>query len=247
MILTPTKTKKAIKEIYNISTLLSDGGTNSKTAKNDIKTYILYMSPYTMNSKGMNLCPKASAGCAAACLFSAGRGKFSNVKSARINKTEFFLSNKAEFLKVLAGEILFQTKKAIKGSYKIAFRLNGTTDQDFVYMLKKYTNLDIEKLPWNVYFYDYTAVLSRAIRYKNSKKYTLTFSRKENNDNDVQKAILEGVNIAAVFNTLPEIWSGIKVIDGDKNDILMLSNKGVILGLKAKGLARKDTSGFVIR
>ena len=36
------------------------------------------------------------------------------------------------------------------------------------------------------------------------------------------------------------------VVDGDKTDSEMLAFKGIILGLKAKGKARKDNSGFVI-
>ena len=70
-----TKTQN-YKQVKN---LLSKGSTNSKTAKNSIETYILYLAPHTQNSKKINICPKASKGCAAACLFSAGRGKFSNV------------------------------------------------------------------------------------------------------------------------------------------------------------------------
>lgn len=60
--------------------LLSPGNTNTKTAKNSLKTFILYLSPYNYNSKGVNLCPKASKGCALACLYTAGRGAFSNVQ-----------------------------------------------------------------------------------------------------------------------------------------------------------------------
>jgi hypothetical protein len=37
------------------------------------------------------------------------------------------------------------------------------------------------------------------------------------------------------------------VFDGDDTDLRFLDPTGVIVGLKAKGRARKDTSGFVIR
>ena len=36
------------------------------------------------------------------------------------------------------------------------------------------------------------------------------------------------------------------VVNGDTSDLEMIYNKNVILGLKAKGDAKKDTSGFVI-
>jgi hypothetical protein len=53
--------------------------------------------------------------------------------------------------------------------------------------------------------------------------------------------------VAAVFSgDLPNKYKGAPVVDGDSSDLVMLYNKGVILGLKAKGKARKDTSGFVI-
>jgi hypothetical protein len=35
------------------------------------------------------------------------------------------------------------------------------------------------------------------------------------------------------------------VINGDETDLRFLDAKGVIVGLRAKGKARKDTTGFV--
>jgi len=226
--------------------LLSEGATNAKTAKNEIKTFILYLMPYNQNSEGKQLCPHASKGCAAACLVSAGRGSFSNVIKARVNKTELFIKNKLAFLNKLADEITQETAKAKRGGYKVAFRLNGTSDVDFVYMLKKYGFLDIETLQPHAVFYDYTKNIQKAIRYKTHPNYVVTFSRAEDNAVNVALAIKHGLNIAAVFNELPETWRGVDVVDGDKSDLQMLKYNGVILGLKAKGAARKDTTGFTI-
>ena len=58
-------------------------------------------------------------------------------------------------------------------------------------------------------------------------------------------------NIAVVFSTkrsgeLPKTWKGRKVIDSDLHDLRLLDKKGVICGLRAKGKARKDKSGFVV-
>ena len=226
--------------------LLSPGSTNAKTAKNEIKTFILYLMPYNQNSEGKQLCPHASKGCAAACLVSAGRGSFSNVIKARVNKTELFIKNKLAFLNKLADEITQETKKAKDAGYKVAFRLNGTSDVDFVYMLKKYGFLDIQDLQPHAVFYDYTKNIQKAIRYKAHPNYTVTFSRAENNAVNVALAIKHGLNVAAVFNELPETWRGVEVVDGDKSDLQMLKYNGVILGLKAKGAARKDTTGFTV-
>ena len=97
----------------------------------------------------------------------------------------------------------------------------------------------------DVVFYDYTKVLGRKV--KSIANYSLTFSRAENNDADVDKAIAQGLNIAAVFDRVPTDYLTLPVIDGDESDLRFLDAKGVIVGLTAKGPAKKDYSGFVIR
>ena len=87
--------------------LLSKGNTNSKTAKNNLESYILYLSPAKQNNKSINLCPKASKGCLAACLYTAGRGKFSNVKTARINKANYYINDKINFIDQLTKAEVF--------------------------------------------------------------------------------------------------------------------------------------------
>jgi len=227
--------------------LLSKGITNAKTVKNDIKTFILYLAPHKQNAKGVNVCPAASNGCVAACLYSAGRGKFSNVQKSRINKTNFYISNKSLFIKKLATEILREYTKAKKKGIKIAFRLNGTSDLDFVYLLQKYAGLDISTLKDVATFYDYTKLLGKVKKYLNHSNYFVTFSRSEINESVAIAVLNMGGNVAAVFsNNLPNYWRGFKVIDGDKSDLEMVYNTNVVLGLKAKGDAKKDNSGFVI-
>jgi hypothetical protein len=53
--------------------------------------------------------------------------------------------------------------------------------------------------------------------------------------------------VAVVFDKLPETYLGKPVIDGDVSDLRFLDPKGVIVGLKAKGKAKKDSSGFVVK
>ena len=57
-----------------------------------------------------------------------------------------------------------------------------------------------------------------------------------------------GMNVAVVFagSTLPDMWNGYTVINGDTDDLRFLDPKGVVVGLKAKAKAKKDTSGFVV-
>jgi hypothetical protein len=225
--------------------LLSPGASNTKTAKNSLKTYILYLAPYTHNAKGVNLCPKAG-NCAAACLYTAGRGKFSNVQKARINKANYFVYDKERFILQLAGELIKINKAAKKTSDLIAIRLNGTSDIDFIYLLKKYAQLDPFSLEQLIY-YDYTKIPGKVKKYINETRYVLTFSRDERNAEHVPELIKLGANVSVVFKgDLPFNYWGAPVVDGDKSDIVMLYNRGAILGLRAKGDAKKDTSGFVV-
>lgn len=150
-------------------------------------------------------------------------------------------------MRALSYEILKEYTKAKKAGEKIAIRLNGTSDIDLVYLLKKYADLDISTLADHIIFYDYSKILQKAIRYQAHPNYVVTFSRSEINQAEVEQAIKLGINVAAVFSDeLPATYLGAPVVDGDKSDLVMLYNKGVVLGLKAKGRAKKDTSGFVI-
>ena len=81
-----------VKQYKEVKNLLSKGG-NAKINKNEVTTYTLSLAPYKQKAKGINLCPKASKGCALACLFTAGRGKFTNIQQARINKKNYYENN----------------------------------------------------------------------------------------------------------------------------------------------------------
>ena len=53
--------------------------------------------------------------------------------------------------------------------------------------------------------------------------------------------------MAVVFDEVPDTWNGWTVINGDADDLRHLDPVGVIVGLKAKGAAKKDVKGFVVR
>lgn len=232
---------------YQIKNLLSSGYSNAKTKKNSTKTFILYLAPYTQNKMRFNLCPKASKGCSASCLFTAGRGRFSNVQNARINKANYFLDERSNFVNQLASEILKQYAKAKREGYKVLFRLNGTSDIDFIYQLQRYANLDITSLKDYAHFYDYTKVLKYIQRHQDKPNVTYTFSRSEINNSELPLALSLGANVSVVFQGyLPKTHWGIEVIDGDAGDDLMIKHQGKVLGLIAKGDAKKDTTGFVV-
>ena len=44
---------------------------------------------------------------------------------------------------------------------------------------------------------------------------------------------------------MPETYLGLNVFNGDESDLRFLDPKNVVVGLYAKGKAKKDTTGFV--
>jgi hypothetical protein len=233
--------------------LLSTG--NPKTLKGQsvgYLTYILHLAP--ANLSGYNTCPKATAGCTAACLNTAGRGgmfkkgETTNViQQARIRKTKMFYENRAQFMSLLLKDIELAIKQSKKLGLTPVFRLNGTSDISW----EKYEILDgrnIFQMFPDIQFYDYTKILGRKV--KNISNYSLTFSAADGNDLDVIRAINEGYNIATVFGIkktqpMPETYNGLPVFNGDESDLRFLDPKEVVVGLYAKGKAKKDTTGFV--
>ena len=241
--------------------LLSVG--NPKTLKGmsqGYNTYILHLAPGSLS--GHNTCPKATTGCLSACLNTAGRGGMfkkgestNTIQQARIRKTQLFYNNRDEFMSLLVKDILLAIKQSAKVNLVPVIRLNGTSDISFEkYPVKMggivYSNI-FEAFP-NIQFYDYTKILGRKVG--NIANYHLTFSAADGNDNDVVEAIKQGYNIAMVFGIkkgtpMPEYQkvgnNVLPVFNGDESDLRFLDPDSHIVGLYAKGKAKKDTSGFV--
>ena len=237
--------------------LLSTGNPKIlKGLKQGYNTYILHLAPADLS--GFNTCPKATAGCKAACLNTAGRGGMfkkgestNMIQEARIRKTAFFFEERAGFMEWLVADIKLAIKQSAKKGLIPVFRLNGTSDLSW----EKYEVIRDGKLYRNIFaafpdvqFYDYTKVLGRKI--SDIKNYHLTFSAADGNDADVMKAIQQDYNVATVFGIkktlpMPESYNGLPVFNGDESDLRFLDPKGVVVGLYAKGKAKKDTSGFV--
>jgi hypothetical protein len=135
----------------------------------------------------------------------------------------------------------------MKQNKNIAIRLNGTSDVDHLGLLLRYTGINfLDEFYSDLVFYDYTKNINHVKKYKNTR-YHLTFSRSECNDATVDQAIQLGVNIAVVFrNQLPATYKGLPVINGDLSDLRINDPKNCIVGLVAKGKAKKQASNFVI-
>ena len=222
---------------YKYNYLLGKSSKIYKSDKySDYENFIMYLAPY--NLSGTNICPNASAGCAAACLNTAGMGKFDSVQKARVNRTLHYVNDRVGFLQRLTAEVLYHATL----HRKIAIRTNGTSDLNFIPFIKK-----IHQTHPHVVFYDYTKNVKIAIRALEVPNYHVTFSRSETNEVDCLKMLSMGINVAVVFrNKLPNKWKGFEVIDGDKSDTRFLDKSGVVGGLTAKGLAKKDRTGFVV-
>lgn len=240
MVLDNIKAKKVVKTSYVRGKYPLLTQNNHKTLlgeKMGIKTLILYLSPYKDNSKGKNLCPKASLGCSKACLFNSGMGgMYQRVADGRRNKTEWFLEDSASFVNTLINEI----NKAItkySADWVLSVRLNGTSDIVWENILHEGKNI-FEHFP-SVNFYDYTKI---STRFKKAlpKNYYLTFSRSETNENEALAILRKGFNVAWVFNKIPTEYMGYKVINGDESDNRVGDERGVIVGLKFKNATGKN-------
>jgi hypothetical protein len=223
-------------------TLLSTNNTKIKKGeKLGWRTYGLSLSP--AGKSGKQFCPHRSTGCEFACLDTSGMGIFSNVQAARLAKSRFFIDNRNDFLAQLHKELHNAEKWGAKNQMPVAVRPNVLSDLPF------HKLIDMARFP-SIQFYDYTPNLDRMMQFLRGelpKNYHLTFSRKENNQHKVHAVIAAGGNVAVAFNRLPETYLGLPVIDGDQSDLRFLDPKGVIVGLKAKGKGKRDTSGFVVQ
>lgn len=216
-------------------------------------TAILHLAPASLS--GFNLCAHSTPGCRAACLNTAGRGGMfkeggtNTIQEARKRKSRDFKTDEVGFLKQLHKEVKAFVAKAGRNGVVPCVRLNGTSDILWEKVKHEGKTL-MEHFP-SVQFYDYTKYPKRNHGLAN---YHLTFSLAENNDAKACVALANGVNVAVVFavarsKPLPTTFAiggkSFPVVNGDETDLRFLDPKGVIVGLRAKGRARKDTTGFV--
>jgi len=227
---------------------------DAKTVKGEtlgFLTGILYLAPATTTK--WNTCPMAKiAQCDKACLNTAGRGAFSSVQTARVNKTVWFFEERQTFMQQLVVDIKRVIRKAKRKGLVPLIRLNGTSDIRWETVGfsdidgTEYVNI-FAAFP-DVTFYDYTKDANRKDLPSN---YDLTFSYSgvQGFQPFVEIAIAKGMRMAVVFRKeqdIPNTFKGISVVSGDKSDVRHLDDDGVIVGLYAKGKAKLDTTGFVV-
>lgn len=194
-------------------------------------------------------CQWSTKACRAACLgHSSGMMVYPTHKLARIRKTLAFYRDQPAFMAQLDREIEAHARKATRLGLAPAVRLNGASD-----------------LPWeitgvmgrhpDVAFYDYTKSEDRALaslRPSWPSNYSLTFSRTGTRQNDAacRRVLDAGGNVAVVFASVeafPDTWKGFPVLSGEVHDARFLDAPGHVVALKARGKAKRDRSGFVVR
>jgi hypothetical protein len=263
---------------YPIHTILATPESNPKVAKNgkmDVLTAPMHLAPH--NLSGFQVCPQASAGCAAACLHTAGNPAYMAQKDAsRKAKTVAYFKERDAFMAVLFFEIAALERKANQRDMECGIRLNATSDLPWekrTVSLQYVPDLpahEVNLMQWfnGVQFYDYTKITKRAIAFAKGdmpRNYHLTFSKTEDNDSDCIKVLEAGGNVAVVCSlpvyktakatgNLPYPYDTPNAIDGDAHDYRPIDGDrrgnirgGLIVALKAKGDAKHDTSGFVLR
>ena len=252
----------------------SNAKTKKNKTQGAFASKILYLAPANSAGRG-NTCPGLSAGCKESCLNTAGMGSMISEKNpvntqheSRVKKTRYLADHPHDFLSHLDKEITSHKKSAQKNGDKPVVRLNGTSDVAWEhYKHPDWNGQNIFERHPDVQFYDYTKRPER-VRGNKHDNYHLTFSLSESNHHAAKKLLEEGHNVAVPFGyhknkfkteeyettaKMPQKHWGSDVIDGDKHDLRFLDAKadkskgerGKIIGLRAKGDAIHDTSGFV--
>ena len=257
--------KETLKQYYRRNNLLTISA-DSKTVKGEKLGYltgILYLSPHKISGK--NFCTFATAGCIKGCLNTAGRGQMDCIQEARLKRSAYMITDKENFMLELYVRIQGLIKKADNLNLIPVIRLNGTSDLRFEnlkfnYNNKKRTLMQIFK---SCQFYDYTKFPYEARpNEKLPSNYHLTYSYSEKTT-QAEFDNLPNRNMAVVFDLcklnyrgscalsckcdMLKKWQSYKVIDGDISDLRFLDEKNVIVGLRAKGDARKNPNDFIVR
>jgi hypothetical protein len=256
--------RRETKERFGVLSLLGDPEGNPKVAKNkkeNVITFPLNLAPG--DESGFEVCPKRTAGCTMACLNTAGNPVYLPAKlQARINRTRLFFQARELFFELLRAEIDAAFRKidrynlADRMRFAAGFRLNCTSDLNFERLGRGSAAFGDQSvinyiLDRGGRAYDYTKVPTR----KPPAGYHLTFSLAENNDADALE-FMDGAggSVAVVFDIkrggkLPKRYPiagrWFDVVDGDLHDFRPNDPARVIVGLRAKGRAIGDQSGFV--
>lgn len=229
-----------LKEVAPPQRLLSTSAKIDKCESVGILARVLYFTPGAF-------CPSATEGCLETCLgHTSGRMSFPTHAAARDARTALYLERPIVFMKRLRAELTLLEAEALQVGLRPAVRLNGTSD-----LLWERFDPDLFSDFPEIQFFDYTKINQRMLSFLDGafpSNYHLTFSVDACGKHQASYVIGRGGNVAVVFwPYLPNKWWGFPVINGERHDARFLDPQGVIVGLRAKGLARVDVHGFTAR
>jgi len=226
---------------------------NLKLEKNDIPTWGLSLMPEKRNSQGINLCEFSTKACRNSCIVDSGNARFEKVNEARLRKTDFFLSEKEQFLKQLWAELNY-----LNTVYKqVLIRLNMYSDIDWNQEFSSF-GYDLTKLE-SLIFYGYTKSPKILDSSASLNNFDLVFSFSGYNWALCSHYLDAKIcNISIVFKLkkgekMPTTYKGYEVINGDESDQRLKSIEGtgkiIALSYKSPVARGKDSykpSKFVI-
>ena len=235
----------SVKVNHNINLLTS----NSKADKtnNLLSQYLvkfLQLAPANMADKYQTVCRYSTQGCREVCLIFTGNGRYPKVIKGRTNKTLFYWNDNGLFMEKLTVETaMFEAGAKIQGKVP-CIRPNTLSDIPWEQKHPEY----MARFPDTI-FYDYTKWPYLERPQENlPQNYSLVYSKSEKSSNfEIDTNLNNGRSVAVVFRReLPDKYCGVKVVDGDRHDLTFLHSAPSIIGLLAKGTARKDATGFVV-
>lgn len=228
-----------------------------------------------INLGKINLCKKATNGCATSCIYHQGILKNSDfaknrIKQARLKRTFKFLLEREDFFKRLVKEITSLQKKAYKEGLLLSIQLNGTSDilwEKEAFTLNEQTYENIMTYFKEVQFFDYTKYDILKSRKKLPSNYHLTYSRAGLHKGTLvddwaflKNMLDKNIDIAVIFNKEMKesllnhsSFNGYKIIDADLNNCRASDiyhrekNTGVFLAHEAAKKTDINNSGFIIQ
>jgi hypothetical protein len=181
------------------------------------------------------------------------------VQRARLRRTALFNSNPGLFMAELVDELEDFLRKAKKADLTPVARLSGLSDTRWekipVWRNNRECRECVPRLHPHIFaafpeiqFYDYTKIPNRDVTGIANYHLTYSYSHMDAYLPYVQRALKHygsDINLAVVFNLpkgmpLPETFMGRQVVSGDESDLRFLDPKGVVVGLTAKGRAKKE-------
>lgn len=218
---------------------------NTKARKTN-RDESIRMATLTMHPDNVVCAGAKAAGCMEDCLVGAGLAEvYESINKARQARTDYWHDDQEAFLIQLNHELRNFAKLCAKQSVQGVVRLNVMSDVCWE------EHMIPQSFP-ELQFYDYTKKAYRFHGQRQPSNYKLMFSYsgKQTYQNQVRSFLksYSDAPMAVVFRhkDFPSTFMGRPVINGDDSDWVNVNNRGVVVGLVAKGPAKTNTNGFVV-